>query len=125
MYCANSARLLAAVLLCSCAPAILSATAAPESVTYGRFGDIAIYRGLLQPHDFVLFLSGDGGWNLGVIAMAQRLASRGAVVAGVDIRHYLGELEKSAQTCVAPASDLEDLSRQLQSKLGFKTYLQP
>ncbi len=73
----------------------------------------------------MLFVSGDGGWNLGVIAMAGRLAAKGAVVAGMDIRHYLGELEKSAEQCVAPASDLEDLSRELQSKLGLKRNLQP
>jgi type IV secretory pathway VirJ component len=125
MFCANSARLLAGFLVLSCGPAILGATAGPESITYGRFGEIAIYRGSLEPRDIVLFVSGDGGWNLGVIAMAQRLASRGAVVAGLDVRHYLGELEKSSEKCVAPASDLEELNRELQSKLGFKHYLQP
>jgi type IV secretory pathway VirJ component len=125
MFCASSARLAAGFLVLSCGPAILGATAGPESISYGRFGEIAIYRGSLEPRDIVLFVSGDGGWNLGVIAMAQRLASRGAVVAGLDIRHYLRELEKSAEKCVAPASDLEELNRELQSKLGFKHYVQP
>jgi type IV secretory pathway VirJ component len=109
----------------SCAPAIAGAAAGPESISYGRFGEIAVYRSSPKPRDIVLFVSGDGGWNLGVIAMAQRLASRGAVVAGLDIRHYLGELEKSAEQCAAPARDLEDLSRELQKRLGFKHYLQP
>src|ERR1700675_1761608 len=111
MFCANSARLLAGFLVLSCGP-ILGATAGPESITYGRFGEIAIYRGSLEPRDIVLFVSGEGGWNLGVIAMAQRLASKGAVVAGLDVRHYLGELEKSSEKCVAPASDLEELNRE-------------
>ena len=79
----------------------------------------------MQPRDVVLFLSGDGGWNLGVITMAQRLTSKGAVVADIDIRHYLAQFEKSTDKCVSPAADFENLSRYLQSKLEFKHYVQP
>jgi type IV secretory pathway VirJ component len=99
--------------------------AAPLTFNYGRFGAISVYRSSTQARDVVLFLSGDGGWNLGVISMAQRLTDRGAVVAGIDIRHYLAQLEKSSEKCVSPASDFENLSRYLQAKLGFKHYLQP
>lgn len=105
-----------------------SAAASPapaEAFDYGRFGAVSVYRGGTGPRDVVLFLSGDGGWNLGVISMAQRLADKGAVVAGIDIRRYLAQLEKSADKCVSPAVDLENLSRYLQAKLGFKRYLQP
>jgi type IV secretory pathway VirJ component len=102
-----------------------AASAGPQSLSDGRFGEVSIYRSSAAPREFVLFLSGDGGWNLGVIAMAQRLTGRGAVVAGLDIRHYLAELEKSTDTCVAPAGDLENLSRELQAKLAIKPYLQP
>ncbi len=35
---------------------------------------------------FRRFLSGDGGWNKGVVDMARHLAEEGALVAGVDIR---------------------------------------
>jgi len=102
------------------------ATAAPTEVfSYGRFGTVSIYRGHGVPHDAVLFVSGDGGWNLGVISMAQRLADKGAVVAGIDIRHYLAQLEKAPQKCVSPVVDFENLSRYLQSRLGLKNYLQP
>ena len=84
-----------------------------------------MYRNHGEPHDVVLFLSGDGGWNLGVISMAERLAAKGAVVAGIDIRHYLAQLEKASDSCVSPALDLDDLSRFLQSKLGLNRYRQP
>src|SRR5271155_479148 len=116
----DTAFRIAAVLLLS-----LSAAVAAESVDYGRFGPISIERGAGEPRDVVLFLSGDGGWNLGVISMAQRLTGKGAVVAGIDIRHYLAQLEKSADKCVSPARDFDNLSRYLQSKLGFKHYTQP
>ena len=78
-----------------------------------------------EPRDVVLFLSGDGGWNLGVISMAH--ASRRS---GRDRRRHrhsplLAQLEKSTEKCVSPASDFENLSHYLQSKLGLKHYLQP
>jgi type IV secretory pathway VirJ component len=101
-----------------------------QVLSYGRFGAVSIYRDVKNPReagprDVVLFLSGDGGWNLGVVTMAQRLVDKGAVVAGIDIRHYLGALEKSSSKCVSPADDLEKLSRYLQSTLGFARYTEP
>jgi type IV secretory pathway VirJ component len=106
-------------------PLVAAAVGAPQSFSYGRFGQVSIYRGGGEPRNVVLFLSGDGGWNLGVITMAQRLADQRAVVAGIDIRHYLAQLELSTEECVSPAVDLENLSHYLQSKLGIKHYLQP
>ena len=96
-----------------------------QTFDYGRFGTVSVYRGSGAPRDVVLFLSGDGGWNQGVISMARRLAANGAVVAGIDIRHYLAQLEGAADECVSPAADLENLSHYLQSKLGFTRYVQP
>jgi type IV secretory pathway VirJ component len=119
----KQARALIAVLLVG---SVSSSHAAPaNTISYGRFGDVSVYRGSAEPRDVVLFLSGDGGWNLGVISMAQRLADKGSIVAGIDIRHYLGQLESSADKCVSPAVDFENLSRYLQAKLGLKSYLQP
>jgi type IV secretory pathway VirJ component len=116
-------------LVVSLGVAALAMTAAnaavPESFSYGRFGQVSIYGGGGEPRNVVLFLSGDGGWNLGVITMAQRLAEQRAVVAGIDIRHYLAQLELSTEECVSPTVDLENLSHYLQSKLGIKRYLQP
>jgi type IV secretory pathway VirJ component len=118
---------IAAVLLLSLGAAVAAPEAAdaPKTLDYGRFGPISIERGTGEPRDLVLFLSGDGGWNLGVVSMARRLADKGAVVAGIDIRHYLAQLEKSSDKCVSPAVDFENLSHYLQAKLGLKPYLQP
>jgi type IV secretory pathway VirJ component len=124
MFCGNKARMVRRIIAGLFALAG-AASAGPQSLNYGRFGEISIYRSSAEPRELVLFVSGDGGWNLGVIAMAERLAGLGAVVAGVDIRHYLAELEKSTDTCVAPASDLENLSRELQAQLGIKPNLKP
>src|SRR3954464_1412122 len=56
----------------------------PESLTYGRFGQVAIYRSTPHPKNVVLFLSGDGGWNLGVVDMARSLASMDSLVVGIN-----------------------------------------
>jgi type IV secretory pathway VirJ component len=116
-----------AFLLCAlgAGEAAGSEAGANDTLSFGRFGKISLYRGASEPHDVVLFLSGDGGWNQGVISMAQHLADRSAIVAGVDIRAYLEELEKAPQACVSPAADLEKLSHYLQAKLGLKHYLEP
>lgn len=101
------------------------AAAPTEHFSYGRFGEVSIYRAASEPRDVVLFVSGDGGWNLGVVAMAERLTAAGALVAGIDIRHYLAQVEKSNEKCVSTAVDFENLSHYLQAKLGIKHYLQP
>jgi type IV secretory pathway VirJ component len=126
---------LAAVLWCTSAAAEAEAAAAAVAVAvpaaavdafnFAPFGAVNLYRDGAEPRDVVLFLSGDGGWNLGVITMARRLADRGAVVAGIDIRHYLAQLERSSGKCVSPAVDFDNLSRYLQSKLHFNHPLRP
>jgi type IV secretory pathway VirJ component len=121
----NSARRNALILSCALGLCAAAAAGAPLTMTYERFGDIQVYRGSAEPQHLVLFFSGDGGWNLGVISMARHLADKGAVVAGIDIRHYLEQLERSPQECVSPAVDLENLSHFLQTKLGLTHYLQP
>lgn len=102
-----------------------SKSSADDVFNYGRFGSVSVYRGPGEPRDVVLFVSGDGGWNLGVISMAQRLAAQGALVAGIDIRHYLAQLEQARDRCVSPAVDFENLSHYLQAKLQLRRYLQP
>ena len=103
-----------------------NAAAAPaEHFSLEPFGEVTLYRGSGKPKDVVLFISGDGGWNLGVITMAQKLADKGAVVAGIDIRHLLAQLEKAPEACVSPDTDLQNLSRYVQSKLGLEGDLQP
>ncbi len=42
----------------------------------------------------ILFVSGDGGWNQGVVDMARELAGMDALVAGIDIVHYLKRWKK-------------------------------
>ena len=63
-----------------------------ERVQTPSFGTVTVYPPLAAPEEVVLFLSGDGGWNLGVVDMAERLRDAGALVVGIDIRaiRYFG-----------------------------------
>jgi len=95
------------------------------TVQFGRFGKIALYLPSAHPANVVLFVSGDGGWNLGVVDMARELAALDALVVGVDITYYLKQLERSSEPCVYPAADFELLSKYVQKKLDFPQYLTP
>jgi type IV secretory pathway VirJ component len=96
-----------------------------ETTEFGQFGAIHLYHNSPAPPRVVLFVSGDGGWNLGVIDMARALASLDALVVGIDVTHFLSMLEKSDEECVYPASDFELLSKFVQKKLDFPDYVTP
>jgi type IV secretory pathway VirJ component len=101
-------------------------TARAESTfAFGRFGNVAIYRRAPHPKNVVLFVSGDGGWNLGVIDMAQALAGLDALVVGIDITHYLKTVEAARDSCTSAAVDFEGLSQYVQKKLGMPDYVPP
>jgi type IV secretory pathway VirJ component len=118
-------------------PPSASARAAPAAservystrLPAGRFGSVSVYIPDGKPRSVAIFLSGDGGWELGVISMARALTDMGAVVIGADIRQYLGSLKRAAQRAGAPcqmiAADFEALSHQVQKEIGMSEYHVP
>jgi type IV secretory pathway VirJ component len=103
-----------------------SLAAAPtETFTFGAAGPVAIYAPAGPPRAVVLFVSGDGGWNLGVVSMAERLRGLGALVVGIDVRTLIRHLEASPARCAYPAGDLEELSRAVQLHRKLPSYLTP
>ena len=98
---------------------------AEESLRFGRFGNVFIYRQSPNPSHVVIFVSGDGGWNLGVVDMAKTLSYHDALVIGVDITRYLRELANSKESCLYPAGDFEMLSKFVQKSFQFPRYVTP
>jgi type IV secretory pathway VirJ component len=96
-----------------------------DTLRVAPFGKVTVYRQTPNPAHVVLFVSGDGGWNLGVVDMARTLAGLDALVAGVDIVHYLRQLDQSSQACSYPAADFEMLSQTLQRRYEYPTYTTP
>jgi type IV secretory pathway VirJ component len=101
----------------------------PRTLPAGRFGTVTVYIPEGTPQSVALFLSGDGGWQLGVTSMARALQDNGAVVIGVDVRRYLASLRVAAQKPAAPctslAGDFETLSHRIQKNLGLAEYRVP
>ncbi|HTD13304.1 MAG TPA: AcvB/VirJ family lysyl-phosphatidylglycerol hydrolase, partial [Steroidobacteraceae bacterium] len=104
-------------------------TAYAAHLSAGRFGSVAVYIPEGPPQSVAVFLSGDGGWELGVVNMAHALTALGAVVIGADIRNYLASLKSAAQRAGAPcqmiAADFESLSHQVQKEIGMSEYHVP
>ena len=104
----------------------LNAKAAEADIfNYGLFGNVTIYKPATTPKSFVLFISGDGGWNQGVVAMANTIVNQGAMVVGVNIITFYKNLKKENQKCYYPAGDFENLSLEIQKKYHFNTYYKP
>jgi type IV secretory pathway VirJ component len=116
----NIRLLLAAMMLLSG-----FARAAPAALSHGRFHDLAVYAPAGKPTSFVLFLSGDEGWNSGADALAQQLVQQGAMVVGIDLPKFKVALEADGGQCVFPDGDLENLSHYVQAYFHNSTYLAP
>jgi type IV secretory pathway VirJ component len=105
------------------------ADGADAHVRAGRFGTVGVYIPPGVPRSVAIFISGDGGWELGVINMAKALRDTGAVVIGADIRHYLASLGETAAKpgalCQSIAADFEGLSHQVQKEIGMREYHVP
>jgi len=119
-------RLAAAVMVAIAAATGATVWATPDTQTIAvpTFGTVTIYQPDTPPQEVVLFLSGDGGWNLGVIGMAQRLRREGALVVGIDIRAFMKSLE-SSRGCAYPAGALEELARAVQLRFKLPQYHRP
>jgi type IV secretory pathway VirJ component len=115
-----STLLLAGALL-ALAPAV--AAAGEETFSLEPFGKLTLYHQTPRPAHVVLFVSGDGGWKLGVVDMARELAAMDALVVGIDITHYVktvvGGAAASPQSCFDPARDFADLARAVEERLGY------
>jgi type IV secretory pathway VirJ component len=132
----RSPKLLAASLLMACAATQASGGAAhvqvpPEPaavathLNHGRFEDILVYKPAGPATSFVLFLSGDEGWNATADTMARQLVQQGAMVAGIDWAKFKMNLEADGDQCVFPDGDLENLSHFVQAYFHTATYLPP
>lgn len=120
----SSLRVVLSVALC--AICVSSASGMIEdSLRVAPFGPVMLYRETERPGRVVLFVSGDGGWNKGVVDMARMLAGMDALVAGVDITRYLKSLDCSGESCLYPAADFENLGKVVQQHCGFPNYVTP
>lgn len=93
-----------------------------ETISHGRFENVAIYQPNGEVQRVVLFLGGEQGWNAQLSRSAQQLASQGALVAGIDSRALFANIERDGAECVFPDGDLENLSHFLQAYYRLPSY---
>jgi type IV secretory pathway VirJ component len=101
------------------------AAAAPAHLSHGRFKDLVVYSPAAEASSFVLFLSGDKGWDDRAAGFAQQFAQQGAMVVGIDLPKLKAALEADGADCVFPDGDLENLSHFVQAYFHNSTYLAP
>jgi type IV secretory pathway VirJ component len=101
--------------------------AGERSFEYGaQFGTVSLYMPPGRPKGVVIFLSGDGGWHLGVIDMARHLRDQGAAVAGIDVRRYLADVAATkGGGCRYMAADFEALAHRVEREMGVRDYQVP
>ena len=100
----------------------VAAQCGAETLSHGRFQNLAIYRPGGEVQRVVLFLSGEQGWNAQLSRSAQLLAAQGALVAGIDSRTLFADLDRDGAECVFPDGDLENLSHFLQAYYRLPGY---
>jgi type IV secretory pathway VirJ component len=111
------------LLLALALPAAAAAT--EETFDLEPFGKVTVYHQTARPTHVALFISGDGGWNLGVVDMARELAGMDALVAGVDIRHYMKASTANPDKCWDPGTDFAELGRAVEKRFGYTTHVAP
>lgn len=120
-------NVLSSLVLAAALAAAGSVPAAADESTLEvpRFGVVHLYQPSPHPPRVVIFVSGDGGWNRGVVDMARMLEVRNTLVVGIDIRHYLRALAEEKGACSYGAADFEALSQAVQRRLGLPAYELP
>src|SRR5580698_6396023 len=94
----NLARLLLFGLVLCAMTASCSRTST-EMISHGRFRDVTVYPPSGRVREVVLFLSGDGGWQLDTDRMARVLQEHGALVLGIDEPALLESFTQQKSEC--------------------------
>ena len=97
-----------------------------EKIRIPIFGRVKVYRPepVQRTQGVVLFVSGDGGWKLGVVEMARRIAPR-AIVVGLPLPAWKKVAEKTRDACWYPAGDLESTAQTVEKIYHLPRYLRP
>jgi type IV secretory pathway VirJ component len=115
---------LASVSLCSLV-AVTPAARAYETVSGGRYGDVAVTKPVGDVRGFVVLFSRESGWHPADQQAADALAKNGAMVVGVDTAKYAANLAANKETCHQLVGDAEAVSHQLERQVQSNRYFMP
>lgn len=103
----------------------VNAAVAGERISHGRFEGVTLYRPAAAARAFVLFVSGNEGWDRKATEMARVLVDQGAMVAGIDFPRLNATVKKDDDECIYLGGDFENLAHYLQAYAGLPTYFTP
>jgi type IV secretory pathway VirJ component len=97
-----------------------------DSITIPTFGKVKVYRPepVERARGVALFVSGDGGWNLGVVDMARRVATQ-AIIVGLSMPIWQKAVEKDPNHCWYPAGELEQIAQGVEKVYKLPRYVKP
>jgi type IV secretory pathway VirJ component len=101
------------LLIASCLLPVGAAFA--ETKAPSPYGDVTIYQPDGKIESVALFLSGDGGSDLGVVPMARKLTEQNALVIGVNTPKFLSTLDQTDAACTDPSGALLKLVQDVTS----------
>lgn len=93
------------------------------TITVPILGKVTAYVPKQPVTNVILFLSGDGKWNLGVIDMARRIMPK-AIVLGLSYPG-LRQAGGAGARCWMPAGDLEEIAHAAEKQLKLPEYYPP
>jgi type IV secretory pathway VirJ component len=73
----------------------------------------------------VFLISQGAGWGAQEEAQAKELVDAGAAVVGIDFPSYMKSISADDGDCIYMVSDIEDMSQQVQRRIGNPTYRHP
>ena len=115
-----------ALSVCPSFAATPAAASREEKIRVPLFGMVSVYRPdpIEKTRGVILFVSGDGGWNKGVVDMARRSASQ-AIVVGLSMPQWQKMAETSPSKCWYPAGELETIAQSVEKQYRLPVYLRP
>jgi len=85
-----------------------------------RIGNLHVYGSAADASSVVVLISGSNGWNEQMEKIAISLASRNALVGGLDLNEYLSQVRKKK---LCPPYDLDQFGKILEKRAGMKQFL--
>ena len=70
-----------------------------DSLSVSRFGKVFIYKQPGIQANVIILISGDSGWNDGIVEFAKSFVDKNTIVIGVDILTYYSQL-RPRRKCV-------------------------
>jgi type IV secretory pathway VirJ component len=98
---------------------------ATRPVHYGLFGNVHVGAPAATPKRTVILFSGGKGWDARAEALAAALVEDGALVLGIDLPAYLGEMLSINDKCSLPSAHVEEMSHWMQREQKLAQYGAP